>query len=164
MGSGKSTFGKRMASRAGWKFEDLDVIIEYTENRTITDIFKESGEYYFREIEAKTLRSIPEGSNIVVACGGGTPCFMDNMEYMNRVGVTVYLKHDAATLTNRLSNARAVRPLLVGMDQVEIKEYIHAKLAEREEWYNKAQLIIDGTKADPGRLMDIILHQPPYDK
>ncbi len=164
MGSGKSTFGKRMASRAGWEFEDLDLKIENIEGKTIADIFKESGEDYFRELEAQTLRSNPEGTNIVVACGGGTPCFKDNMEYMNRAGVTVYLKHDAATLANRLGNARKVRPLLEGMDQAEMREYIDVKLAEREEWYNKAQLIIDGLKADPGKLMDIILLKPPYDK
>ena len=163
MGSGKSTFGRRMASRSGWKFEDLDSLIENIEGRPVRDIFKESGEDYFREVEATALRNIPEGDNIVIACGGGTPCYKDNMAFMNRAGVTVYLKHDAATLTGRLTNARKVRPLLEGMDRGEMGKYINTKLAEREEWYNKAQLIIDGLKADPGKLMDIILFRPPYD-
>jgi shikimate kinase len=164
MGSGKSTFGKRMASRSGWNFEDLDALIEDSEGRTVRDIFKESGENYFREAEAAVLRSITSDDNIIIACGGGTPCYEGNMEFMNGTGVTVYLKHDAATLSHRLKNARKVRPLLEGMEQGEMEEYIKTTLTEREKWYNKAQFIIDGLKADPGKLMDILMYQPPNDK
>ncbi|MEA1886239.1 MAG: shikimate kinase [Bacteroidota bacterium] len=160
MGSGKSTFGKRMASRAGWKFEDLDSLIENIEGRPVRNIFTESGEDYFREIEAGILRDVPRHENIVVACGGGTPCYKDNMEFMNRSGVTVYLKHNVQTLAHRLKNAKKIRPLLEGMNPSEMGKYISTKLAEREEWYNKSQLIIDGLKADPGNLMDIILSHP----
>ncbi|MBN1388146.1 MAG: shikimate kinase [Bacteroidales bacterium] len=164
MGSGKSTFGKRMASRSGWNFEDLDTLIANIEGKTVRDIFKESGEEYFREIEAKVLRNIPAGDNIVIACGGGTPCHKGNMEFMNQAGVTVYLKLDVATLAHRLKNTRKVRPLLEGMEQEEMEEYIKTTLTQREECYNKAQLIIDGLKADPGKLMDIVLFRPPYNK
>lgn len=164
MGSGKSTFGKRMASRAGWKFEDLDSLIENIEGRSVRNIFLESGENYFREIEASTLRGISKDDNIVVACGGGTPCYKDNMKFMNQSGVTIYLKHNVQTLAHRLKNAKKVRPLLERMNPEEMEQYISAKLAERERWYNKSQLIIDGLKADPGKLIDIILFHPPYDE
>lgn len=163
MGSGKSTFGRRMASRAGWIFEDLDSLIENIEGRSVEKIFKESGEDYFRKVESEELRSISGESNMVIACGGGTPCFMDNMEYMNQSGVTVYLKHNLATLAQRLANAKKSRPLIQGMNKWEMDRYIKEKLAEREKWYNKAKLIVDGLKADPGKLMDIILFSPPND-
>ncbi|MDT8401890.1 MAG: shikimate kinase [Bacteroidales bacterium] len=162
MGSGKSTFGRRMASRAGWEFADLDLLIENTEGRSVEDIFRDPGEEYFRDIEARTLRQIPLDNNMVIACGGGTPSYRDNMEYMNSKGVTVYLKHDVATLLHRLARAKKVRPLIKDMSSESLENYISKKLAEREINYNKARLIIDGLKADPGRLMDIILSHPPY--
>ncbi|HCC71016.1 MAG TPA: shikimate kinase [Bacteroidales bacterium] len=162
MGSGKSTLGRRMASRAGWRFKDLDYLIEDADGRSVQDIFQQSGEEYFRKIEARTLRSLKTADNIVLACGGGTPCDKDNMAFMNREGVTVYLKHDPATLYHRLSKAKKLRPLLAGMHPDEMKDYIRITLDERENWYNKAQFIIDGLKADPGKIMDIILSYPPY--
>ena len=164
MGSGKSTFGKRMAARAEWQFADLDSIIENAEGRTVDQIFSASEEDYFRQIESQTLRSIPHDGNHVIACGGGTPCYKDNMEYMNNTGITVYLKHDAATLVHRLAKAKKVRPLLKNMSPGDLKKYIVAKLAEREEYYNKARIIIDGLRADPGKLMDIIISHPPYNE
>ncbi len=162
MGSGKSTFGKRMASRVEWKFADLDSMIENAEDRTVDEIFSVSGEDYFRQIEALTLRSIPHEDDIIIACGGGTPCYKDNMEYMNSTGITVYLKHDARTLIHRLVTVKKTRPLLKDMSSENLENHIVTKLAEREEHYNKARLIIDGLRADPGRLMDIILSHPPY--
>jgi len=153
-----------MASRAGWEFADLDSLIENTEGRSVEDIFRDPGEDYFREIEADILRRIPRDHNMVIACGGGTPCFKDNLEYMNSTGVTVYLKHDVATLLHRLSRVKKVRPLIKDMSSEGLENYISKKLAEREVNYNKARLIIDGLKADPGKLMDVILSHPPYNE
>lgn len=161
MGSGKSTFGRRMASRAGWDFTDLDTLIETREGRSVENIFREAGEDYFREVEARTLRQIAPDNNIVIACGGGTPCYRDNMEYMNNTGLTVYLKLNTATLFRRLANARKVRPLIKDMSRDELENYISTKLAEREINYNKSRIIIDGLKADPGKLIEIILSHPP---
>ncbi|MBS0010436.1 MAG: shikimate kinase [Bacteroidales bacterium] len=158
MGSGKSTFGRRLAARGEWYFMDLDLVIEKSEDRTIAEIFDQSGEEYFREVETTMLRNIAREENVVLACGGGTPCYNDNMEYMNREGITVYLKYDHAILAHRLVNAKKVRPLVRGMGEEELLEYVRTKLAEREEWYMKAQLIIDGLRADPGKLKDIIVN------
>ena len=160
MGSGKSTFGKRLASGAGWEFVDLDSLIEHAEDKSIEEIFALSGEDYFRDVEAASLRHIPLDQDMVVACGGGTPCHRDNMEYMNRTGITVYIRHNAGTLMHRLVNAKKTRPLLKDMNDQDLEEYITATLAEREKYYNKARIIVDGLKADPGKLMEIILDYP----
>lgn len=153
-----------MASRAGWKFQDLDTLIEKAEGKPVMQIFRESGEEYFREIETAALRNIRGDENVVIACGGGTPCHGDNMEFMNREGITVYIKHKPETLFYRLSRAKKMRPLLREMNGEEMRDYIKHKIEEREKWYNKARLIIDGLKADPGKIMDIILLQPPYNR
>jgi shikimate kinase len=156
MGSGKSTFGKRLASGAGWGFIDLDSLIEDAEGKSIEEIFRVSGEDYFRDVEAAALRSISMDQNVVIACGGGTPCYRDNMDYMNRSGLTVYIRLDARSLANRLLNAKKTRPLLKDMDDRQLEEYITAKLAEREEYYNRSRILIDGLRTDPGKLMEII--------
>ncbi len=159
MGSGKSTLGKRMAASAGWRFEDLDSVIEKMEGRTISGIFDNQGEDYFRKIEAVALRNLPAVSDMVVACGGGTPCYGDNMEYMNSTGKTVYIRHEPGTLMNRILNARKERPLVRDMQPEELNRYIHEQLQEREKWYKRSSIIVDGLKADPGKLMDIIQSQ-----
>jgi len=156
MGSGKSTFGKRLASGAGWEFIDLDSLIEDTEGKSIEEIFRVSGEDYFRDVESAALRSISMDQNVVIACGGGTPCYRDNMDYMNRNGMTVYIRLDARSLANRLLNAKKTRPLLKDMDNRQLEEYITAKLAEREVYYNRSRILIDGLRADPMKLMEII--------
>ncbi len=164
MGSGKSTLGKRLASSAGWKFYDLDSRIEEKEGRTVADIFTKDGEDYFRAAEAAALRNMPDDKDMVVACGGGTPCYKDNMDFMNNTGVTVYLKLDVATLGQRLMNARKNRPLVSDMDQDELLKYIERLLALREKWYKRSQLIVDGIKAEPGRLAELITSLPPYNR
>lgn len=156
MGSGKSTFGKRLASGAGWEFIDLDSLIEDAEGKSVEEIFTLSGEDYFRDVEAAMLRKIPLDHDMVIACGGGTPCHRDNMEYMNGSGLTVYIRLDPRSLVHRLVHAKKTRPLLKDMNDKELEEYITATLAEREEYYNKARIIIDGLRADPGKLMEII--------
>ncbi|MFO7755920.1 MAG: shikimate kinase [Bacteroidales bacterium] len=161
MGSGKSTLGKRLASTAGWEFYDLDSRIEEMEGRTVTDIFETCGEDYFREAEATALKNMPDKEDMVIACGGGSPCYKDNMDFMNKTGVTVYLKLEVTTLVQRLMNAKKNRPLVRGMEQGELLKYIERTLAEREKWYNRSRLIVDGMKAEPGRLLELITYLPP---
>ena len=156
MGSGKSTFGKRLASGAGWEFIDLDSLIEDAEAKSVDEIFRFSGENYFRDVEAAMLRTIPHDHNMVIACGGGTPCYRDNMEYMNGSGLTVYIRLDPRSLMHRLVHAKKTRPLLKDMNDKELEEYITTTLAEREIYYKKARIILDGLRADPGKLMEII--------
>ena len=92
MGSGKSVVGRKLSSATGLNFVDLDNYILKKEDRTINEIFDEEGEDYFRQTEHRLLKEIIEKDDFILSCGGGTPCFFDNMTMMNRNGITIYLK------------------------------------------------------------------------
>jgi shikimate kinase len=148
MGSGKTTAGRKLASHLGLSFIDLDNLIEEKEGHKISEIFSTHGEDYFRDIESKALRSIKHTSGIVVSTGGGTPCFSDNMEFMNKTGVTVYLKLAPGQLKSRLAGEKNQRPLLKNLDDASMLTFIKEKLAEREQYYSNATHIVDGFSID----------------
>jgi len=164
MGSGKSTLGRQLALQSGWLFRDLDLLIEKTDGRTVPQIFRESGETYFREIEAAALRNISAATDTVVACGGGTPCYKGNMKFMNRSGITIYLKLDAHLLTERLLKAKKIRPLIRKMNPDELEKYVNDLLDSRENYYNRASLIVDGLVAAPDKLRSLIISCDAYNK
>ena len=113
MASGKTTFGKELAKEKGLPFLDLDECIEEREGRSISEIFATDGERYFREIERWVLHELCDGQDeFVMATGGGTPCFFDNMDYMNRVGNTIFQNTSLFVILERLKKQRADRPLL----------------------------------------------------
>ena len=112
MGAGKTTVGKALAKELGVMFYDLDWYIETRMHKTVKEIFDEKGEEGFRIIEHNMLHEVAEFENVVVSCGGGTPCFFDNMDYMNQLGTTVYLKATPETLHAHLQMGKGVRPLL----------------------------------------------------
>ena len=112
MGAGKTTVGKALAKALGLPFYDLDWYIETRMRRTVKQIFDESGEEGFRRIEHNMLHEVAEFENVVVSCGGGTPCFYDNIDYMNAQAQVVYLKASPEVLHEHLKMGRAVRPLL----------------------------------------------------
>lgn len=145
MGSGKSTYGKILSRCFDFKFIDLDDIIVKSENMSVRDIFLQKGEQVFREIEKNSLRRVSGiNENIIVAVGGGTPCFFNNMDYMNRTGKTVYLKASVDTLVKNLKeNGIEKRPLLVGKSDNELIAYVSAMLAERSKYYLKAKYILE---------------------
>ena len=145
MGSGKSTLGRQLAKVLGWEFIDLDDLFEEKFRTTIPLFFKEFGETGFRDAEKATLHDTITMKNTVIAAGGGTPCYFDNMEFMNKNGVTMYLKVWPEELASRLSSSKIVRPLIQGKKGDELVAYIREKLTEREPFYNKAQIIADGT-------------------
>ena len=140
---GKTTIGKNLAKDLGLCFYDLDWYIEERYRKRISQIFEESGEEYFREIERRMLHEVAEFEDIVLACGGGTPCFFDNMEYMNEIGTTVYLKAEPEVILRHLSMARGNRPLLKDKTSEELRNYICQQIEEREVFYQKAQYIYD---------------------
>lgn len=144
MGSGKSTAGKKLAYLMGWSFMDLDRKIEKAAGKTIPRIFAEDGEEYFRKIESDVLKSLNITGNVIVSTGGGTPCHGDNMDYMKMTGVTVYLKMTPRQLVTRLLNSSGNRPLLNDVPIEQLPLFIEEKLALREKWYNKADIIVDG--------------------
>lgn len=138
MGAGKTTIGKELAKELGVTFYDLDWYIETRMRRTIKQIFDEKGEEGFRRIEHNMLHEVAEFENVVVACGGGTPCFYDNIDYMNSQAQVVYLKASPEVLYEHLQMGRRVRPLLLGKSSDEVRTFIVEQLAKREEFYSKA--------------------------
>jgi shikimate kinase len=154
MGSGKSTAGKKLASFMGWTFIDLDKNIEEFAGKSIPEIFSQDGETSFRVIEAKILRNLDSLKNIVISTGGGTPCYDDNMEYMLGHGLTVYLKLTPRQLKSRLSQSHGERPLIKGLGSRELLSFIEKKLAEREIWYERSDIIIEGIDLDINILLE----------
>ena len=143
MGAGKTTVGKALAKELGVMFYDLDWYIESRMRKTVKQIFDEIGEEGFRKIERNMLHEVAEFENVVVSCGGGTPCFFDNMDYMNQLGVWIYLKASPETLHTHLKMGKGVRPLLLNKTPEEVEIFIREQLKLREPFYNKAKHIID---------------------
>ena len=140
MGSGKTTIGKKLAAKLGCGFIDLDAAIEYTEGMFIRDIIGAKGEHYFRELESRVLKQL-EHTDKVIATGGGTPCFFDNIEWMRSNGRVLYVELDEAALFSRLKTTNLEhRPLLKGLDDDGLKVFIHNKLAERKAYYELADV------------------------
>jgi shikimate kinase len=156
MGSGKSTAGRRLASYLKWSFVDLDEKIEKTEGMKIPVIFSQKGESLFREMESKALRELQSESHVVISTGGGTPCFSNNMEFMLESGLTIYLKMTPSNLKRRLIRSSEGRPLLKDIDRRDLEGFIAAKLAEREKWYSRAEIITDGLNTDLSYLLSLI--------
>ena len=138
MGSGKTTFGKALAAATGYRFIDLDFYIEQRFHATVREIFAQHGEDGFRQIERDMLREVAEFEDTIVSCGGGTPCFFDNMVFMNQKGVTLWLQASRESLFSRLIRKREKRPLLAGHTDEEIRDIIDAQLKAREPFYSKA--------------------------
>ncbi|MDE6576805.1 MAG: shikimate kinase [Muribaculaceae bacterium] len=138
MGSGKTTFGKALAANTGMRFIDLDFYIEQRHHATVRDIFAKHGEAGFREIEREMLHEVANFEDVIISCGGGTPCFFDNMDYMNEMGTTLWLQASHDTLFSRLIRKREKRPLLAGHTDEEIKEIISTQLSSRAPFYSKA--------------------------
>lgn len=157
MGAGKSTIGKFAARHTGLLFVDLDTAIEEKKGKSVSQIFTEEGEAAFREIERAMLHEITQTQDqILLSCGGGTPCFFDNMDWMNAHGETVYLDLSAARLSIRLKNARTERPLLQSI-QGDLQVWIHKKLLERAAFYGKAKHILTENDANKQQVRDLIL-------
>lgn len=139
MGSGKSTLGRAAARAAGLDFIDLDTYIERRYHADVREIFATRGEDGFRDIERRMLDEVSCFEDVIVACGGGTPCFFDNMELMNSRGLTVMLEASPETLHRRLCHGRAARPLIASLDDGELRTFIADALRARMPHYSKAR-------------------------
>lgn len=148
MGAGKTTLGKALSQSLGLAFYDLDWYIESRMHRTVKQIFDERGEEGFRQIEHNMLHEVAEFENVVIACGGGTPCFFDNMEYLNGQGETVYLKCTPDVLYQHLKMGKTVRPLLLDKTPEEVRLFIDIQLRQREPFYCRARHELDVTLMD----------------
>ena len=143
MGAGKTTVGRQLAKRLELMFYDLDWYIMNRMRRTVPQIFEESGEEGFRKIEHAMLHEVAEFEDVVLSCGGGTPCFYDNMDYLNRMGETVYLKASPEVLYAHLKMGKSVRPLLLDKTPGEVEAFVKEQLAQREPYYSKAKHTLD---------------------
>ena len=143
MGAGKTTVGKTLAQELNLPFYDLDWYIESRMRKTVKEIFDERGEEGFRLIEHTLLHEVAEFEDVIISCGGGVPCFYDNMDYMNQKGDTVYLKATPEVLYGHLKMGKSVRPLLQNKTSEEVEEFIKEQLQVREPFYSKAKYTLD---------------------
>ena len=148
MGAGKTTVGKALSKELGIIFYDLDWYIESRMRKTVSEIFAERGEEGFRKIEYNMLHEVAEFEDVIISCGGGTPCFFDNMDYLNQQGQTVYLKAEPEVLYKHLQMAKVERPLLKGKSKEELLTFIKEQLEKREPFYTKARYTLDVSLMD----------------
>jgi shikimate kinase len=145
MGSGKTYWGSMWSSENNLPFYDLDAVIEEQQQKTIAQIFEDSGEAYFRTIETAALHQFANKQNCIVACGGGTPCFNNNIAWMNANGTTVYLKATPEEIYKRVINEQDKRPVIKNVPQEELLSSIAKKLGEREVFYSQAKYVLPVT-------------------
>ena len=138
MGSGKTFWTKKIAKWIKSAGYDLDDLIEMTEEKTISEIFEEDGEDYFRKLEAKILRWFTEKKKYVLAAGGGTPCYHENINWMKKEGMVIWLDESVEVLVQRLAAEKAHRPLIAHLSNEEIAQFIQQKLVERHAYYQQA--------------------------
>lgn len=148
MGAGKTTLGKAFARALGLTFVDLDWYIEERFHKSIRQLFAERGEEGFRELEKRMLHEAGDFEDVVISVGGGTPCFFDNMEYMNEAGETVFLDVNLQVLFHRLKVAKQQRPLLDGKTDEELMQFIREALDKRLPFYTKAKHIFNGERLE----------------
>lgn len=160
MGCGKSTKAKQLANLWQCPVIDIDHVIVEEQGKSIAEIFAEIGEAGFRKLENETLKTHNYPETCVVACGGGLPCFYDNMEWMNANGTTIYLKMTPPQLVSRLGK-REKRPLIAGMDDEQLLAFIIEKLQDREPFYSQALLTVDAFDLDGEKLDGLIRANQP---
>ncbi len=156
MGCGKSKLGKALANKLERPFLDLDDLVEAKNQMSIPELFTAFGEQGFREREKQTLQEAAIANDAIIATGGGAPCFFDNMEWMNKNGITVFIDTPVKVLADRLINARVERPLVKGKSYEELVAFIEAKLEERLPFYNQAQIILKGVDLSADDLIEAL--------
>jgi shikimate kinase len=157
MGSGKTTLGKQLAEALQCDFLDSDREIERRQHSTISQLFAEKGEMYFRQLEREFILGLSAKELQVVAVGGGLPCYSDLIKVLKEKGRTIYLKTNEGTLYKRLAEALEERPLIEGMGEVELRVFIERKLAEREPFYLQAEFVLTEEDHNVEKIIQLIL-------
>ena len=160
MGSGKSATAKQLSSLLELPYIDLDHAISASEKLEIPQIFHNKGEIYFRKKENQILSEIlADNSSFILATGGGTPCYFNNIDVLNQHSITVYLSHNPLDLAARLSKDKTQRPLISHIPEEDLPEFIAKHLFERNQFYQKAQIIINAANKTPQQIADEIYSQ-----
>jgi shikimate kinase len=142
-GSGKSTWGKKLANALKYSFIDLDEMIEKTAGMSIENIFEQKGEEYFREIEHQCLLGTLSFSNVIVSTGGGCPCYFNNLEVIKNNGISVHLLVDIGILASRIMGAKVVRPMFLNLSKAEILAKLDEIFLKRNVFYNQADIVFE---------------------
>jgi shikimate kinase len=156
MGSGKTTVSRRLATALGLDALDLDVLFEEKFKIEIATFFKKYDESLFRKLESQLLKETLNLDNVVIATGGGTPCFYDNMDWMNKNGLTVYLRVHPLTAASRLSASKKKRPLVINKTQLELLDFVKEHMRQRNIYYSQADLIVKAESLSIPELADLI--------
>lgn len=155
MGAGKTHWGKIWANIHHFDFTDLDSEIEKREQDTIAGIFEKNGEDYFRKKEAEVLRTLSLPENAIISCGGGSPCFHENIHWMNKHGVTVFLKATPSYILGNIKHEVNKRPILKNTNEAELLFFIEKKLKEREPFYRQAKITVEAASLTPQSFKEI---------
>ncbi len=164
MGSGKSSALKQLGKLLSWETYDLDHLFEENYKISVQDFFHKYDEDAFRKLESQLLKETVKYENAVIATGGGTPCFYDNMDWMNANGTTVFLKVSTKTAVVRLLNSKKKRPLIEGKSEQEVIEFVNKHYGDRMKFYEQAHITVKGESLDVeelvGRLQDYKTTRP----
>jgi shikimate kinase len=159
MGAGKTHWGRELSRKLNLPFFDLDEQVVSREDKSISDIFSEKGEEYFRLLEKETLHIITEShDSFIMACGGGSPCYFNNLDYMNQAGTTVWINTPIDVLFKRLLEEKNERPLIRSLTDDQLRGFIIKKFADRKIYYEQADVIVDDEPVHLDSLIEMVFH------
>jgi len=156
MGAGKTILGKKLAERLNYHFYDMDDMFEISSGYSIGDYFEKFGEASFRKTERQILLNHLEDRQTIIATGGGTACYADNMALMNQKGITIYIDTGIETIMKRLAGKIRNRPMLKNIPNEQLPSFIREHMKIRNEYYSKALIKVDGEQVDMYGLVDAV--------
>jgi len=159
MGTGKSFWAQKLAAALHVPFFDLDAEIERNEKRSITAIFQTDGQDEFRRKEAQALRAFANYKSFVLSTGGGTPCFNNNMQWMNEHGITIWIDESLDVIAERLKGQREHRPLVAELPEQGVKDFLSDMLTNRRAYYEQAKLHLAGDEIKEENFLKIIRNE-----
>jgi shikimate kinase len=156
MGAGKTTAAKRLANRLGWEVVDTDDLFEEKYKISVCDFFNKYDEPLYRKLESQVLKETESLENTVISTGGGTACYFDNMEWMNRHGLTVFMRISEKAVIDRLLHAKRKRPLSTGKTEAELTEFVQQHYTSRLPFYEQARITVKSEDLDLENLIKLI--------